>query len=117
MKLIVAVVSDEDGGKVIEGLSGSGFMATRINSSGGFLRAGNTTLLIGLSEDRLDEAVAIISEHSKSRKKVIDSSITPSNVGGVFMPYPIEIVVGGATMFIIRMDGFHKVTSPERGED
>ena len=52
MKLLIAVVQDEDSGKVISGLLSEGFSATKLATTGGFLRSGNTTLFIGVEEDR-----------------------------------------------------------------
>ena len=109
MKLVFAIVHDEDGHKVMEELNRNGFSVTKLCSSGGFLKAGNTTLLTGVEEDRLDEVIKIIEKKSKSRKQILNSSMTPNGIGGVYMPYPVEIVVGGATIFVINVERFEKV--------
>ena len=57
----------------------------------------------------LDAVIDVIRKKSKSRKQVINSSMTPSGMGGMFMPYPVEVVVGGATIFVIDVDHFEKV--------
>lgn len=109
MKLVFAIVHDEDGHKVTEELNKNGFSVTKLCSSGGFLRSGNTTLLVGVEESRLDEVIKIIEKKSKSRKQVLNSSMSPNGMGGMFMPYPVEIVVGGATIFILDVERFEKV--------
>ncbi len=109
MKLVFAVVHDEDGHKVSDELNKNGFSVTKLCSTGGFLRAGNTTLLVGIEEDKLDSVIEIIKKKSKSRKQVINSSMTPNGMGGMFMPYPVEVVVGGATIFVIDVAKFEKV--------
>ncbi len=109
MKLVFAVVHDEDGHKVTDELNKNGFSVTKLCSTGGFLRAGNTTLLVGIEEDKLDSVIEIIKRKSKSRKQVINSSMTPNGMGGMFMPYPVEVVVGGATIFVIDVARFEKV--------
>ncbi len=60
-KLVVAIVKDGDAPAVMEALIGRNFRVTRIASTGGFLRRGNVTLLIGTEEERLDELIGAIS--------------------------------------------------------
>lgn len=108
MKLVFAIVHDEDGPKVMDELNKSGFSVTKLCSSGGFLRAGNTTLLVGVNEDKLDAVIGIIKQKSKSRKQAINSTVIPNNLGGMFMPYPVEVIVGGATIFVLNVDRFEK---------
>ncbi|MCL2163660.1 MAG: cyclic-di-AMP receptor [Oscillospiraceae bacterium] len=111
MKLVLAILHDEDGPKVMEALNKGGFSVTRLSSSGGFLRAGNTTLVVGVDEERVEDVVNLVKSTSKSRKKMIDSSTMPANstsMGGMFMPYPVEVVVGGATIFVLNVERFEK---------
>lgn len=109
MKLVFAVVHDEDGANVTEELNKKGFSVTKLCSSGGFLRAGNTTLLVGVPKEKVDEVIEIIESKSKSRKQIINSSMTPNGMGGMFIPYPVEVVVGGATVFVVDVERFEKV--------
>jgi len=109
MKLVFAIVHDEDGSKVMEELNRNGFSVTKLCSTGGFLKAGNTTLLVGVEEEKLASVMEIIKRKSKSRKQVINSSITPNGMGGMFVPYPVEVVVGGATIFVLDVERFEKV--------
>ncbi|HHV95323.1 MAG TPA: hypothetical protein GXX37_02430 [Clostridiaceae bacterium] len=108
MKLVLAIVHDEDGPKVADELNKNGFSVTKLCSTGGFLKAGNTTLLVGVSEEKVDQVIKIIKQKSKSRKQAINSNMTPNNIGGMFMPYPVEVVVGGATIFVLNVDRFEK---------
>ncbi len=109
MKLVFAIVHDEDGNKVMEELNKNGFSVTKLCSSGGFLKSGNTTLLVGVEADQVDNVISIIESKSKSRKQVINSSISPNGMDGIFMPYPIEVAVGGATIFVTDVERFEKV--------
>jgi uncharacterized protein YaaQ len=109
MKLVFAIVHDEDVGKLTDEFSRMGFSVTKLCSTGGFLKAGNTTLLIGVEEEKLETVMDIIKRKSKSRKQVINSSMAPNGMGGVFMPYPVEIVVGGATVFVLDVERFEKI--------
>jgi uncharacterized protein YaaQ len=108
MKLIFAVVNDDDGNKVVNALNEKKFSVTRLCSTGGFLKAGNTTLLTVVEETKVDEAIDIIKSRSKSRKQVVNSFTgQPGNTVG-FMPYPVEVVVGGATIFVLNVERFEK---------
>lgn len=62
MKLIVAVVKDHDAGPILEGLTQAGYQATRVNTVGGFLRRGNATILVGVEEDQVDPALAVMTQ-------------------------------------------------------
>lgn len=109
MKLVFAIVHSEDGQKVMDELNKNGFSVTKLCSTGGFLKAGNTTLLVGVEEERLDEVMAIIEKKSKSRKQVVNSSVPNNGIGGIFMSYPVEVVMGGATVFVLDVERFEKV--------
>jgi uncharacterized protein YaaQ len=109
MKLVFAIVHDDDGPKVMEELNKGGFSVTKLCSTGGFLKSGNTTLLVGVDEEKLEDVLEIIRKRSKSRKQVINSSVTPNGMGGMFIPYPVEVVVGGATVFVIDVERFEKM--------
>jgi len=109
MKLVFAIVHDDDGPKVMEELNKEGFSVTKLCSTGGFLKAGNTTLLVGVDEEKLDSVIDIIKKGCKSRKQIINSSVTPGNIGGMFIPYPVEVIMGGATIFVLNVDRFEKV--------
>ena len=70
MKLIIAIVQDEDASRLINKLMYEGFGATKLSTTGGFLRSGNTTLLTGVDDDKLDAAMDIIEKTCKSRKQM-----------------------------------------------
>ena len=107
MKLILAIVQDEDSVGVMDELNVNGFMVTKMCSSGGFLRAGNTTLLIGIEEDKVEQVLKIIESACKSHKKVVNPSMQTGAAATCFS-YPMEITVGGATVFVVDVDQFHK---------
>ena len=69
MKLVFAVVNDKDGNRVMSKLNDKGFSVTKLCSSGGFLRTGNTTLMVGVDEEKLEEVLEIIENNSKAENK------------------------------------------------
>lgn len=63
MKLIIAIIQDKDRETITQALISSSYRVTRIASSGGFFRRGSTTLMIGLEEDKIDDAMRVIREN------------------------------------------------------
>ena len=109
MKLIIAIVQDEDSSRLVNHLMNEGFGVTKLATTGGFLRAGNTTLLVGVDDEKFDAAMAVIEKVCKSRKQIATAPTSMSGVNGVYSPYPIEVMVGGATVFVLSVDQFVKL--------
>ena len=109
MKLIIAIVQDEDASRVVSSLMNEGYGVTKLATTGGFLRAGNTTLLVGVEDDRFDGAMGVIEKVCKSRKQIATSPSPVAGTSGVYVPYPIEVMVGGATIFVLPVEQFVKL--------
>lgn len=109
MKLVFAIVSDEDSSRLISELNKLGHRVTRLNTTGGFLRSGNTTLMSGIADDKQDEVLATIRKYSSSRKVSINANTLSTGMGGSFIPYPVEVQIGGATVFVVPVDHYEKV--------
>ena len=109
MKLIIAIVQDEDASRLVSALMNDGYGVTKLATTGGFLRAGNTTLLVGVDDDRFQGAMAIIEKICKSRKQIATSPSPVAGTTGVYVPYPIEVMVGGATVFVLEVEQFVKL--------
>ena len=107
MKLVVAVVQDQDSNRLSNALTKNNFRATKLVSTGGFLRSGNTTFLIGTEDSLVQKVLDIIRDNCRSREQMV-APISP--MGGnadAYIPYPIEVEVGGATVFVLPIDQFH----------
>ncbi|NLJ40807.1 MAG: hypothetical protein GX352_04255 [Clostridiales bacterium] len=109
MKLIIAVVQDEDSPRLISRLMKSGYGVTKLATTGGFLRAGNTTLLIGVDDGKLKDAMDIIENVCKCRKQVATAPTPMAGSTGMYVPYPVEVTVGGATVFVVDVEEFRKI--------
>lgn len=107
MKLILAIVSNDDSGAVSSALTKDNFQVTRLATTGGFLRAGNTTLIVGCEDDKVDKAIDLIGQESKRRTEVVPS--TASYDIGRYASFPVEVQVGGATIFVIDIEKFIKL--------
>ena len=109
MKLILAIINFDDANAVTHALTKKGFSSTKLATTGGFLRAGNTTLLVGVDDDRFQAAMDVIEKVCKSRKQIAPSPASMVGMPGSYTPYPIEVVVGGATIFVLTVDQFIKL--------
>ena len=109
MKMVFAIVSDEDSSRLISELNKLGYRVTRLNTTGGFLRSGNTTLMCGIDDEKQDEVLATIRKYSSSRKVAINANTLPTGMGGSFIPYPVEVQIGGATIFVVPVEHYERV--------
>ena len=109
MKLIIAIIQDEDASRLINELMTESYRVTKLATTGGFLRAGNTTLLLGVDEDRFDGAMKIIEKVCKSRKQIASTPAPISGTSGMYVPFPVEVTVGGATIFVLDVEQFKKI--------
>ena len=111
MKLVLAIVQDDDAIDLIEELTDKDYRVTKLATTGGFLKSGNTTLMIGVEEKEVKNLINVIEDVCKRIKEMVPTS-TPNTIGtnsGMYVPYPIEVEVGGATIFVLDVDQFYKV--------
>lgn len=107
MKMLLAMINLDDAHSVIHHLMKSGFSVTSLATCSGLLHPGNVTILIGLGQLRLEEAMQIIRKYSNTRKQEIP---TTTNLGIGFHPtMPVEATVGGATAFVLGVQKFKKL--------
>ena len=107
MKLILAIVNHDDSGAVIGNLTKEGFMVTKIATVGGFLRKDNTTIIVGVEDEKVDSAIDIIYHESQSRKQLKTAFMEPGAGYGTGIPF--EVTVGGATVFVLNVERFVKM--------
>lgn len=108
MKLIIAILQSRDFANLRNDLTEKGYPITLLSSSGGFLKGGNSTVFIGVKEDELPAVMEIIERNCHRRAKV---STPPTIGGGRKSPseLPVEITVGGATVFVMDVEQFIKL--------
>ena len=109
VKMVVAIVHDHDAPELMDSLTNANFQATRMASTGGFLREGNTTFMIGTDEEHVDELLDIIEDTCKSRKKTVAPMSPVANSLESYYSFPMEVQIGGATVFIIDVEEFIKL--------
>jgi len=106
MKLLFAIIQDDDVRPLTRALVEKEISVTRISTTGGFLRGGNSTLMIGVEKDRLQDVLDII--QTKSRRKTVTISSTGAPGGSDSPPLTMPVTVGGATVFVVDVEEFHK---------
>lgn len=106
---MVAVVQGEDAPQTVQALSAAGISVTKLASSGGFLQQGNSTLMIGVDDDRVEAALDVIRENCRERSRYMTPMPPMVEPGEFFMPYPVEVQVGGATVFVVDVLRFEKL--------
>lgn len=109
MKLVIAIVHDEDARPLLEELTQKAFRVTKMASTGGFLKSGNTTVLVGVEDDEVETVKDMIQTNCKSRQQMVTSPAPVSGTTGVFVPYPVEVTVGGATVFVVDVEEYLKL--------
>ena len=104
MKLVMAVVQNEDAGPLVAALLERDFRATRLHSSGGFLKQTNATVMVGVAEEQLDDVLAIIRENCHARTQLVNPMPPIMEPGELYMPYPLEVEIGGAMVFVLPVE-------------
>ncbi|MBQ4037007.1 MAG: cyclic-di-AMP receptor [Clostridia bacterium] len=107
MKMIIAIVNNDDAPDVMKALTKEKISATKLASTGSFLMKGNTTFISGVEDEQVEHVIEIIRDHSKRRKQLMPIDYAQFNPG--FSSYPVEITVGGATIFVVNVEKFEKV--------
>ncbi|MDO4197700.1 MAG: cyclic-di-AMP receptor [Erysipelotrichaceae bacterium] len=107
MKLILAIISNDDTKACTSALNKASYHVTRLATTGGFLSSGNTTLLIGCEDEKVEHAIEIIGSESKRRKEAVPASMSMDMSS--LVSYPIEVEIGGATIFILNVENFIKL--------
>ena len=108
MKLLLAIVNNDDSARAASALTDHGFFVTKLSTTGGFLMVGNTTLLIGIDDDKVDEVKAILKKHCTTRNQA--ASPTESLGRGLRRDsLPTQVAVGGATVFVLNVEETMKI--------
>ncbi len=109
MKLIFAIVNNDDSQSVQTAVTENGFQVTKLASSGGFLKAGNTTFMMAVDDSRVDDLIEVIRKHSRKRKQLMTPVTAYDAAASSYGAFPVEVSIGGATIIITNIDRFEKV--------
>ncbi len=107
MKMMLVIISNEDVADVTKGLLHEKYFFTKLSSTGGLLKSGSTTLLIGVEDNRVEKAKEIVGMYAKTRKKKVTSG-EPGD-SKVYSFLPASVNVNGATIFVLNVDEYYKL--------
>jgi len=110
MKLVVAIVQDYDCDQLLSAVTDAGLRATRIASTGGFLRTGNTTVLLGVEDDQVDRCLDVLRTTCKARIERRDGEHV-GEFGEWAVPGITEVTIGGAVAFVLTVESFVRIAA------
>jgi len=108
MKLVISIVQRDDADELLTALTDAGYKATLISTTGGFLREGNATLCIGTDAEKVEEVLGIIRENCHTRTRYVSPLAPLTEPSEFYIPEPVELEVGGATVFVIDVARYEK---------
>jgi uncharacterized protein YaaQ len=101
MKLVMSIVHSDDAGRLVEALTELGFRATTISTTGGFLRQGNATIFVGTEDENVPQVLDLVRQNCHSRRQIVNPLPPVMEPGEMYMPTPVDVQVGGATVFVL----------------
>jgi uncharacterized protein YaaQ len=104
MRLVVSIVHSDDVDQLITALRDGGFSSTKISTTGGFLREGNATIMVGTDEDKIGDVLVIIKRNCHTRTQYVNPLPPVMEPGELYMPNPVEVQVGGAVIFVLDIE-------------
>ncbi|MCL7453961.1 MAG: cyclic-di-AMP receptor [Anaerolineae bacterium] len=108
MKLIVSIVHSEDARQLVDALTGAGYRATTISTTGGFLRQGNATVLVGTKDENVPHVLDLIRDNCQTRTQYVNPLPPVMEPGEMYLPTPVDVQVGGATVFVLDVAQFER---------
>jgi uncharacterized protein YaaQ len=109
MKLIIAIVQDEDTDALTEALITAGYRFTKISTTGSFLRTGNTSLMIGVEDGAAPGVMDILQRTCRRRTQIAVPYSPALEPGLLYMPENFEVEVGGAVVFVANVARFERI--------
>jgi len=108
MKLVASIVHNDDASRLVDALTKAGYRATTISTTGGFLRQGNATIFVGTDDDQVAHVLQLIKENCHTRNQFVNPLPPVAEPGEMYIPAPIEVQVGGATVFVLDVAQFER---------
>ncbi len=108
MKLVIGIVNNDDAGELLHEITKASFQATKLATSGSFLKMGNTTVLVGVEDEKVDDVIEIFKSCCSRRTQMVTAP-TPFLGEGFMGAAPVDVTIGGATLFVVDVDKFMKI--------
>ena len=108
MKLLICIVNQDDTSPLMDALTVDGYQVTVISTTGGFLRQGNATLLLGVSDEDVGTVLEIIRTNCHTRVAYANPLPPTTELGALHASIPLEVQVGGAVVFVLNVERFER---------
>jgi uncharacterized protein YaaQ len=108
MKLVVSIVNNDDVRQLEDALTQAGFRATTISTTGGFLRQGNATVFVGTDDEKVPRVLELIKGNCRTRTQFVNPLPPVMEPGEMYVPTPVEVQMGGATVFVLDVVQFER---------
>jgi uncharacterized protein YaaQ len=109
MKLIYAIVRNDNEDDVVDALMQAKYSVTRLATTGGFLRKGNTTLMIATDDEKVEDAIQIIKKECGKRQKItVNMPYLSGTSMSAYTTMPMPVEIGGATIMVVNLERFEK---------
>jgi uncharacterized protein YaaQ len=108
MKLVVSIVNNDDVRQLVDALTQAGFRATTISTTGGFLRQGNATVFVGTDDEKVPHVLELIEGNCRTRTQFVNLLPPVMEPGEMYVPSPVEVQMGGATVFVLDVVQFER---------
>lgn len=104
IKLVLAIVQEKDAGRLIDALTEDGIQATILASTGGFLREGNSTILVGIEDFQLTQVLGTVQKCCHRREQYVSPMPPAVEPVDSYVTYPVKVEVGGAIVFVLQVE-------------
>jgi uncharacterized protein YaaQ len=108
MKLVMTIVHRDDADTLLQALTEAGHKATLVSTTGGFLREGNATVFTGTEDESLEEVLQLVRENCRKRTRYLSPIVPVTEPSEFYIPEPVELEVGGATVFVVDVERYEK---------
>ncbi len=103
-RLVISIVHSDDADQLTAALRDGGYSSTKVSTTGGFLREGNATILVGTEEGGVPQVLEIIKRNCHTRTQYVNPLPPVMEPGELYMPNPVEVQVGGAVIFVLDVE-------------
>ena len=108
LKLVLIIAADSDADRLIKQLIARGYPATKVSSTGGFLRRGSATVLSGVEGQEIEDILAIVRSACHARTEYLPVQTLPFFGEGAVVAEPVEVRLGGAIVFVMNVERFER---------
>jgi uncharacterized protein YaaQ len=106
-KLLIIIASDGDADVLMKKMVKRGYPATKVGSTGGFLRRSNVTILSGVEAGEVEDVLTLVRQECRSRTELVPTQVLPFPEA-MLPAEPVEVRVGGAIVFVLPVERFEK---------